>query len=165
MVAAVRRQEYIGTMPHLRSWVVALAAAAALNACDTKGATKSAIDALWSGGPKPDELPVMLNKELPFKYPIKLYAQKVQGNVTLRIFIDSNGVVRPESTLVVETSGYAALDSAAIRGSQELRFVPAKLRGEPLAVPILFPVFFRHPEATPLPGDTILKQRASKPGE
>lgn len=152
-------------MHRIRSCVVALAAAVALTACDTKGATKAAIDALWSGGPKPDELPVMLNKELPFRYPIALYAEKVQGNVTLRIFIDSNGVVRPESTLVVETSGYAAFDSAAIRGSQELRFVPAKLRGEPLAVPILFPVFFRHPEASPLPGDTILRTPASRPGK
>ena len=53
---------------------------------------------------------------------------------------------------------------AAIAGSQELRFVPAKLRGEPMAVSILFPVWFRHPEAPPLPGDTVLKNgQASTP--
>src|SRR6266516_2437219 len=39
-------------------------------------------------GKQPDVAPVMLNKELPFRYPPALYAQKVQGNVTLRIFID-----------------------------------------------------------------------------
>jgi hypothetical protein len=33
------------------------------------------------------------------------------------------------------------------------------LRGEPMAVSVLFPVYFRHPEANPLPGDTILGRR------
>ena len=140
-----------------RAAALALAVAVLAAACDTKAATKDAIDAMWSG-PKPDELPRMVNRQLPFHYPSALYSQKVQGNVTLRIWIDEHGAVKPESTRVVETSGYAALDSAAVRGSQELQFVPAKLNGEPLALGILFPVYFRHPEAAPLPGDTILKQ-------
>jgi TonB family protein len=118
---------------------------------------RSLADALPRRG-RPDELPVMLNREPPFRYPAPLYAQKVQGNVTLRIFIDRDGRVRPESTRVEESSGYASLDSSAVTGSQDLRFVPAKLDGEPMAVSILFPVFFRHPEATPLPGDTVLKR-------
>ena len=37
-------------------------------------------------GKQPDIAPVMLNKELPFRYPPALYAQKVQGNVTRRLF-------------------------------------------------------------------------------
>ena len=101
----------------------------------------------------------MLNNEPPFRYPTPLYAQKVQGNVTLRIFIDRDGRVRPESTRVMESSGYTSLDSSAVTGSQELRFTPARVNGEPMAVSILFPVFFRHPEASPLPGDTVLRQR------
>ena len=113
-------------------------------------------------GARPDTMPVMKNREPPFRYPSALYAQKVQGNVTLRIFIDTAGHVHPESTLVVEPSGYPALDSAAIKGSQELVFIPAKKRSEPMAVSVLYPVYFRHPEAAPLPGDTIL-QRYSKP--
>ena len=48
--------------------------------------------------------------------------------------------------------------SAAIRGSQELQFVPAKTKGEPQPVMILFPVYFRFPGAPPLPGDTVLKK-------
>ncbi len=108
---------------------------------------------------RPDELPVMLNLEPPFRYPVSLYARRVQGNVTLRIFVERDGRVRPESTRVAESSGYASLDSAAVIGSQELRFAPAKQDGEPMAVSILFPVFFRHPQATPLPGDTVLQRR------
>jgi TonB family protein len=114
---------------------------------------------LLSRRSRPDELPVMLNAEPPFLYPVSLYARRIQGNVTLRIFIDRDGRVRPESTRVAESSGYTSLDSAAVTGSQDLRFAPAKKQnGEPMAVSILFPVFFRHPQANPLPGDTVLKR-------
>src|SRR5215203_1946746 len=82
-------------------------------------------------GPRPDVLPVMLNKELPFRYPPSLYSKKVQANVTLRVFIDKEGSIVPESTHVAETSGFAPMDSAAVKGSNELRFIPAKTRGQP----------------------------------
>ena len=100
----------------------------------------------------------MVNSELPFHYPGALYARKLQGNVTLRIFVDVNGQTVPESTRVEEHSGHAAFDSAAIAGAHDLRFVPAKLRGEPMGMTILFPVYFRHPEARALPGDSAIKK-------
>src|SRR5665213_3545768 len=84
-------------------------------------------------GPRPDVLPVMLNKDLPFRYPPSLYAKKVQANVTLRIFIDKEGQIVSESTHVAESSGYPPLDSAAVKGSNDLRFIPAKTHGN--AVP------------------------------
>jgi TonB family protein len=112
-------------------------------------------------GRQPDVAPVMLNKELPFRYPPALYAQKVQGNVTLRIFIDSNGAIVPDSTRIAETSGFTALDSAAMKGSRELKFEPAKTMGQPVAVSILLPVYFRHPDAPPLAGDSIIKRDSS----
>jgi protein TonB len=125
-------------------------------ACQKKSGTA---DKNFSGvGPRPDVLPVMLNKELPFRYPASLYAQKVQANVMLRVFIDKEGQIVSESTHVAETSGYPPLDSAAVKGSSDLRFIPAKTRGQAVPVSILFPVYFRHPEAQPLPGDTILKK-------
>jgi protein TonB len=109
-------------------------------------------------GRQPDVAPVMLNKELPFRYPPALYAQKVQGNVTLRIFIDREGAIVPDSTRIAETSGFTALDSAAMKGSRELRFEPAKTQGQPVPVSILLPVYFRHPDAPPLAGDSIIKR-------
>jgi len=112
-------------------------------------------------GPRPDILPVMLNKDLPFRYPPSLYAKKVQANVMLRVYIDKEGQLVSESTHVAESSGFPPLDSAAVRGSTELRFVPAKTHGEPVPVSILFPVYFRHPDAPPLAGDTILKKSTS----
>src|SRR5438105_10043921 len=112
-------------------------------------------------GRQPDVAPVMLNKELPFRYPPALYAQKVQGNVTLRIFIHSNGAIVPDSTRIAETSGFTALDSAAMKGSRDLRFEPAKTLGQPVPVSILLPVYFRHPDAPPLAGDSIIKRDSS----
>jgi TonB family protein len=142
---------------------------AGLTGCVTKDDAKAAIQALaQSRGDIPDELPVMQNRELPFKYPQTLYKRRVQGNVVLRIFIDSTGLVHPESTTVVEattipavdSSALPALDSAALAGSRQLLFTPAKLRGRPVPVTIKFPVYFRHPKAAPPAGDSILHPRA-----
>lgn len=134
--------------------LVLLASTACVDDKDTKS-----MMAAFSGGARPDELPVMLNKELPFRYPPALYEQKVQGNVVLRIFIDEQGHVPRDSTRVEQSSGQPALDSAAVTGAEELQFVPAKKDGQPIAMSILFPVYFRHPDAPPLPGDTILRQQ------
>jgi TonB family protein len=103
----------------------------------------------------------MLNKELPFRYPPALYAQKVQGNVTLRIYIDRDGSIVADSTRVAETSGFNALDSAAMKGSRDLKFEPAKTQGQAVPVSILLPVFFRHPDAPPLAGDSVIKRDSS----
>lgn len=139
---------------HLPPWLTFLAVVASIGCNKGEGA-----DQPFSGvGARPDVLPVMLNKDLPFRYPASLYAKKVQANVTLRVFIDKEGQVVAESTHVAESSNIPSLDSAAVRGSSELRFIPAKTRGEAVPVSILFPVYFRHPGAPPLPGDTILKK-------
>jgi TonB family protein len=138
---------------------VAACALVAATACIDKDTAQKAVESMTSGPPKPDVLPRMKNAELPFRYPSSLYAQKVQGNVTLRIYIDKVGSVHPDSSVVVETSGYPGLDSAAITGSRELVFEPARLKGDSIPVSILFPVYFRHPEAAPLPGDTVLKKK------
>lgn len=134
--------------------IVLLAAASACSGDDSSNGKFTEV------GPRPDELPVMLNKELPFRYPPSLYSRKVQANVTLRVFIDDQGQIVAESTHVAESSGHAPMDSAAVKGSGELRFIPAKTRGKAVPVSILFPVYFRHPEAPPLPGDTILGKKA-----
>lgn len=141
-----------------RTMVAAAILVAGTSACSN---SPEGGDAFSGVGPRPDVLPVMLNKELPFRYPPSLYSQKVQANVTLRVFIDKEGQLVAESTHVAESSGYPPLDSAAVRGSNELRFIPAKTRGQAVPVSILFPVYFRHPEAPPLPGDTILKKTVS----
>ena len=96
-----------------------------------------------------DTPPQMRNTRLPFRYPGALYARRVQGNVTLRLWVDSTGRVHPESTHVTESSGTRLLDSAAVAGSMRLEFTPARRDGHPVAAPLLFPVHFRHPALRP----------------
>jgi len=103
----------------------------------------------------------MLNKELPFRYPPALYAEKTQGDVTLHLYIDKEGNVVNDSTRIVESSTVPTLDSAAIKGSRDLKFVPAKLRGVAMPVSILFPVYFRHPEAAAPAKDSVLAKTGS----
>jgi TonB family protein len=136
--------------------LLAAACLAVLGTGCSKDAPQKVAQAFQAASSAPDEVPKMLNTELPFRYPAALYARKVQGNVTLRLHLDRNGAVLADSSMIEEKSGYPALDSAALKGAQELRFVPAKLKGEPMPVTVLFPVYFRHPEGRPLPGDTIL---------
>ena len=153
--------EYIASMPK-RLTCMLLCLTVPL-ACSDKRTAQKMAQAFQRGVAHPDEAPRVLNTELPFRYPAVLYARKVQGNVTLRLYIDTAGQARADSTRIEESSGYAALDSAAVKGSQDLRFVPAKLHGEPLATTVLFPVYFRHPEAHALPGDTILNTHVPTP--
>ena len=133
---------------------VAIATLVLSAACSKGDGTRTAFDA---GMSRPDTYPIMLNKEMPFRYPPALYAEKVQGNVVLRLFVDTAGTVVNDSTRVVESSKVPMLDSAALSGSRELKFEPAKLRGAPMPVTILFPVYFRHPEAPPPASDSLLK--------
>ena len=93
--------------------------------------------------PPESEAPVALNPEVPIAYPPALFEQKIEGDVTLRMFVDSTGKLIPESTRVAETSGYPALDSAALNGARTLRFAPAKRHGVAVATAFLQPVEFR----------------------
>lgn len=103
----------------------------------------------------PDERPRILNDELPFRYPVPEYQAGVQGNVLLRLFVDTTGRVVPDSTRLVEPSGNGALDSAALRGASLLQFRAARRGGMPIPVSLLFPVHFRHPGGNPLRGDSL----------
>jgi TonB family protein len=134
----------------------------ALAACVTKDEAKKLVEALQeTKSDRPDSLPVMINRSVPLRYPPSLYASKAQGNVLLRIFIDSTGRVRPESTVVAESSGEPAFDSAAVAGVRDVRFSPARRQGASVAVSILFPIYFRHPQGAPVPGDSILHRGAA----
>ncbi|MGH7665239.1 MAG: energy transducer TonB [Gemmatimonadaceae bacterium] len=141
----------------VRPCTVITALAIALSACVGEKDVEKLAEVFEGSGPRPDELPVMLNEELPFRYPPRLYEQRVQGNVTLRIFIDDSGHVHPESTIVAESSGLPELDSAAVRGSADLVFTPARLEGQPIAISILFPVHYRHPQGGAFPADSAIR--------
>ena len=87
-----------------------------------------------------------LDAESPVGYPPALFQQRISGTVLLRLFVDQTGRLVPESTKVQESSGYPALDSAAISGAPRLHFAPALRNGVPVATLFTQPVHFRHPD-------------------
>lgn len=95
----------------------------------------------------PDGAPVALNANSPVEYPPALLTHGIEGTVLLRLFVDERGAVRADSTRVMESSGYPALDSAALAAAPKLHFAPALLNGAPTAALFLQPVQFRRPRA------------------
>ena len=89
------------------------------------------------------EPPVVINAESPVSYPPDLYQQQVEGTVVLRLYVDENGTLAPDSTRVAESSGYAGLDSAAVHSVPDMHFAPARRGGQPVATTFLLPVHFR----------------------
>jgi TonB family protein len=123
--------------------VRALTAVVLIGVFGCRGSAPQSDGQAGQAAPPESEAPVALNPEMPIAYPPALFEQRVEGDVTLRLFVDSTGKLMPESTRVAEASGYPALDSAALAGAGALRFAPAKRHGVPVATAFLQPVEFR----------------------
>lgn len=93
-----------------------------------------------------DRGPVPLNPNSPVEYPAALSAQGIEGTVVLQLFVDTAGRMVPESTRVAESSGYPALDSAALRGAPQLRFAAGERDGFRVPMTFLQPILFRSPQ-------------------
>ncbi|MFL5521029.1 MAG: energy transducer TonB [Gemmatimonadales bacterium] len=124
-----------------------------LVACRGDGDGTVPLPARPAAGKKGLELPpVSLNANSPVTYPPALVSQGIEGTVLLRLYVDTLGQILDDSTRVAESSGYPALDSAALRAAPELRFAPAERDGKPIAALFLQPIHFRTPSgrgATP----------------
>lgn len=131
--------------PAARRSVAAAALLALAAGCDR--APAPAADTLAAAPVVPDSAPLLLNTELPVRYPGELFRQGVGGEVLLRLFIDSTGAAVPESTTVARSSGQPQLDSAALRGAAEMRFAPARRAGRSVAAALLVPVIFQRDTA------------------
>jgi TonB family protein len=123
--------------------------ALALVGCERKddGTMRLTNHVVSSPTPSAEEPPVAINPVSPVRYPTALLEQGIEGRVLLQLYVDSAGVLNPDSTRIAESSGYPALDSAALAGAPALRFSPALLQGRPVAAPFLQPVQFRSPRS------------------
>jgi TonB family protein len=103
------------------------------------------------GSPPPadaaEQPPVAVNPVSPVEYPAPLRDQGVEGRVLLRLYADSLGHLVRDSIRIAESSGYPALDSAAVEGAAALKFSPALRGGRPVAGAFLQPVHFRNPRS------------------
>lgn len=141
----------------VRRAVQCLGVAALASACvgEPARSIRQSAEGLIPSAVRADELPAMLNERSPFAYPPEAWAQRIQGDVTLRVHVDAAGRAVRESTTVARTSGVPSLDSAALSAVPRMRFRPARRDGVPVGLSLLVPVQFRHPEGPPLPGDTL----------
>jgi TonB family protein len=154
MSGAAVRAPAVSEARRVRAVVLALALACAFaSGCkgkddgsfrlSTKVPTPSTSDA--------DQPPVAINPLSPVEYPVPLLEQGIEGRVLLRLYADSMGTLVPDSTRVAESSGYPALDSAAVGGAPALRFSPALRHGRPVAGAFLQPIQFRNPRTQSAP--------------
>ena len=135
-----------------QAWpAVAAVALSAIAACG-KPAPPPEQAASVPAAPADQEAPIALNADSPIQYPPRLFDRRVEGDVVLRLFVDSSGHVVPESSRVGESSGYPALDSAALAGAKKLRYAPARRRGTPVGAAFLQRIEFRHPQGNVLQG-------------
>jgi protein TonB len=132
--------------------LMVLALSAALG-CGTRddGTVRLTSGAAVASTEPADQPPVAVNPVSPVEYPAALREQGIEGRVLLRLYADSQGTLVAESTKVAESSGYPALDSAAMAGAPKLRFSPARRNGRPVAGAFLQPVHFRNPRARSTP--------------
>ena len=103
--------------------------------------------------------PMLLTRELPFVYPTALFAAGIEGDVGLRLYVDSLGLVVQDSTTVAEPSGHPEFDSAAVAGAPYLEFQPARHEGSRIGKTVVLPVKFRLPPADSLRRDTLRSKR------
>lgn len=123
-----------------------LAALLVLAACGGDGDGTVRLPARPAAGPRGLELPpVALNANSPVTYPEALARQGIEGTVLLRLYVDTAGRIVGDSTRIAESSGYPALDTAALRAAPDLRFAPAERDGQKIAALFLQPVHFRTP--------------------
>lgn len=115
-------------------------------ACIDQSGAQRAIDAMLPSGTRPEVMPRLLNDPAPFVYPRAQYDARVDGDVLLRLWIDTSGTPVADSTAVQEHAIHVAFDSAALAGAPQLRFSPAMQTGRPVEVSVLLPVRFRRPE-------------------
>ncbi|MDQ3556164.1 MAG: energy transducer TonB [Gemmatimonadota bacterium] len=100
--------------------------------------------------PEPELPPRQLSLSA-FHYPEDLWDAGVEGKTMLRLYVAPGGSV--DSVRVQETSGHAAFDTAAVRGSAALRFAPAqrgdRLIGAWVDLPVRFEMGAPAPAAPP----------------
>jgi len=85
--------------------------------------------AVGCAGDEGVEKPAALSAESTVEYPVEMWNQGVEGRALLRVLLNEEGGV--DSVMIAESSGHAALDSAAIAGVRAMAFDPAREDGEP----------------------------------
>lgn len=104
------------------------------------------------------EEPSLLTDESPFRYPVVLWDEGVEGETILMVRVTDTGGV--DSVYVLEPSGQAAFDSAAVNGARDLRFAPGRRDDRRVSMWARLPVRFYMNDTTQTEGGA---GRAARP--
>jgi TonB family protein len=104
------------------------------------------LDGLFGRFRASQRLPAQMSGESPFRYPVRLWRQGVEGEVLLRIHITDAGAV--DSVELERSSGHSVLDSIAMSGALRLTYHPALQGDRPVGVWAVLPVRFVRSRAT-----------------
>jgi len=85
-----------------------------------------------------------------FEFPRSAWERGIGGTTVLKIMIAADGTV--DSAIVLESSGFRPLDSAAVANAAKLRYRPAEQGGEAV------PIWGRLPVIYPLPEETVASE-------
>lgn len=85
-----------------------------------------------------------------FEFPRSAWEQGIGGTTVLKIMIAADGTV--DSAIVLESSGFRPLDSAAVANAAKLRYRPAEQGGEAV------PIWGRLPVIYPLPEEMVASE-------
>lgn len=129
----------------LQRAALAAAASSVLLAACSRGGNRGADEASAGADTTLVQPPVPLDPVPAIAFPEGLDDTAAVLTVRLRLYADEQGHVVPESTRVAESSGLAALDSAAAAGAARLRYAPAQQAGRPVGAAFVQPVEFRRP--------------------
>jgi periplasmic protein TonB len=96
------------------------------------------------------EQPVLLHDDSPFRYPDPMWDAGIEGETIVMVRVTDTG--RVDSVYVLESSGHAALDSAALHGARDLRFSPGRKQDRRVAMWARLPVRFHMGDPAPSAG-------------
>ena len=116
--------------PHARRWPSGSLALCALLA----GGTSACASDQEIQSPSP------LSASVPIDYPLDLWDRGIEGSSILKVRVTDVGEV--DSVVVIESSGYPAFDSSAVRGARTLKFTPARQGDKRIEVWAHVPVHF-----------------------
>jgi periplasmic protein TonB len=94
-----------------------------------------------------EEQPVMADpaeagRLLQRHYPVALAAERVSGRTLVEIVVEASGRVRPGSARIVDTS-HEPFGQATLRIIERLRFRPARVGNQPVAVAVKVPIVWQ----------------------
>lgn len=89
--------------------------------------------------------PAEAGRLLQRNYPVELAQHQVSGRTLVEIVVEPNGRVRRGSAHIVETS-HQPFAEATLRIIERLRFTPARVGEQPVAVAVKVPIVWRAPE-------------------